>query len=117
METQGGGVQGARPLPPRRYVTRAEITHDPHAQPLRQDCGVAELERGPTGLMPDRLTMRCDEREIARCETRLREQRQHGAREPLTQSDVQECEIFRRPARDAIDDRAALRCGVRLLPE
>jgi len=46
-----------RPLPSRRHVARAKIAHHPHADPLRHDRGVAELERRATGLVPDRLAV------------------------------------------------------------
>ena len=106
-----------RALPARGHVARAEVAHHRDAQTLGDHRGVAQLQRGPARLVPHRLAVRGDEREIARRDARLREQRQHRAREPLSERDVEQRQVFGGGARHGVDDRAALGRAVALLAE
>src|SRR5205823_3836568 len=71
----------ARALPARGHVARAEVAHHPHTHALRDHRRIAELQCRATGLVPDRLAMRGDERQVARRRPAAREELQDRARE------------------------------------
>src|SRR3989475_607864 len=104
-------------LPPRGHVARAEVAHHPHAHPLRDHRGIAELQSRATGLVPDRLAVRGDERHVPRRRAAAREELQDRAREAFAQRDVEQRQVLRAAARDRLDDLSALRRTVWLLAE
>src|SRR5439155_19826430 len=79
--------------------------------------GTDGRQRGPAGLVPERLTGRGDEGQVVGGGSGCREELQDGGGEALAQRDVQQREILRAAARDRIDDLPALGRGVWFLVE
>src|ERR1041385_2009714 len=101
--TSASGTRGAPPAPP-----------PPGPGNPR---GVAEREGRAPRLVPDSLSVRCDEREIFGGDASLREQAQDRAGKPLAERDVQERDVLRRAARHRVDDRASFGGAVCFLPK